>query len=62
MKDLIPYYVPSLRNTISNSEKINLSSSEQGDWKVLQDEWEKQLLEKRLEEIRNPPRKKWWQK
>ncbi|RHZ88422.1 hypothetical protein Glove_22g33 [Diversispora epigaea] len=62
MKDLVPYHVPSLRNTLKNSEKIKLSNSEQDDWKILQDEWEKHVLEKKLEEIQNPPRKKWWQK
>ncbi|CAG8465059.1 3964_t:CDS:2 [Diversispora eburnea] len=62
MKDLVPYYVPSLRKTLKNSEKIKLSNSEQDDWKILQDEWEKHLLEKKLKEIQNPPPKKWWQK
>ncbi|CAG8479256.1 9919_t:CDS:2 [Acaulospora colombiana] len=64
MKDLIPYYVPSLRNAIRNSEQDEMSNSEQNDWKLLQEEWRKFLLERKIksEEKQDPQNKKWWQK
>ncbi|CAG8608530.1 18296_t:CDS:2 [Acaulospora morrowiae] len=64
MKGIIPRYVPSSRDSIKDTKQDELSDSEQDELRILQEEWQKYLLEKKLksEEKKNPENKKWWQK